>query len=197
MCLPSRWLACQVGDKVFIAPVGETATVKAIHGREQPQTLARVGDNVDIGLTALTGAAAVADALAPGDVLCDPAFRVPLARRIRAQVITFSAGADPILRGHQCVIHMQSLKQPCKVTRLLSIIDRASGEVKRVKPRMLGDGVSALIEIKFQRAVCLEKYCDYKQLGRFTLRRHGKTIAAGIVVDIEESKPSSADDNKF
>ena len=94
-----------VGDTVYLAPLGETATVKAIHGRERPLRLARVGDNVDIGLTALSGAAAVADAVAPGDVLCDPARRVPTTRRIRAQVITFASGADPILRGHQvCVL---------------------------------------------------------------------------------------------
>jgi translation elongation factor EF-1alpha len=38
------------GDRVMMSPLGETATVKAVHARGTPLTLATVGDNVDIGL---------------------------------------------------------------------------------------------------------------------------------------------------
>ena len=57
------------------------------------------------------------------------------------------------------------------------------------KSRVLPDKASATVEITLEkgRAVCLEKYSDYKQLGRFMLRRGGETIAAGIVTDILRS----------
>ena len=48
---------------------------------------------------------------------------------------------------------------------------------------MLVDGVAAIIELKFERALCIERYADFKQLGRFTLRHKGKTLAAGIILD--------------
>ena len=38
------------GDRVLMAPLTETATVKAIHSRGVPVQFATVGDNVDIGL---------------------------------------------------------------------------------------------------------------------------------------------------
>jgi elongation factor 1 alpha-like protein len=176
-----------VGDRVLVAPLNEMATVKAIHQREKAVQMARVGENVDLGLAALTGAAAAADALAPGDVICDSSQAVPQARRIRAQVLTFMTGADPILKGYSCDFLMQSLAQPCKVSRLLSLIDRATGEVKKNKPRLLGENVTAVIEIKFARNICIEKFADCKTLGRFTLRKGGKTVCAGVVLDIDES----------
>jgi elongation factor 1 alpha-like protein len=176
-----------VGDRVLVAPLNEMATVKAIHQREKAVQMARVGENVDLGLAALTGAAAAADALAPGDVICDSSQAVPQARRIRAQVLTFMTGADPILKGYSCDFLMQSLAQPCKVSRLLSLIDRATGEVKKSKPRLLGENVTAVIEIKFARNICIEKFADCKTLGRFTLRKGGKTVCAGVVLDIDES----------
>ena len=43
---------------------------------------------------------------------------------------------------------------------------------------------SAVIEIEFERAVCLELYKDYKDLGRFMLRSSGSTIAAGLVEEV-------------
>jgi translation elongation factor EF-1alpha len=37
-------------------------------------------------------------------------------------------------------------------------------------------------QVTCQRPVCLEVFSEYKQLGRFTLREAGKSIAAGNVM---------------
>jgi translation elongation factor TU len=187
-----------VGDRVLLSPLNEFATVKAIHRLEKPVQFARVGESVDLGLTAMTGAAQSSDALTPGDVLGDTTLAVPLTRRIRAQVLTFVCGADPILKGYSCDFLMQSLAVPCKVSRLVSLIDRATGEVKKARPRLLGENVTAVIEIKFAHAICVEKYANCKALGRFMLRKGGRTVCAGIVLDIDEnsvSKKSNAATN--
>lgn len=42
-----------------------------------------------------------------------------------------------------------------------------------------GQQIIALIETT--EAICIEKFTDYAQLGRFTLREEGKTIAIGKV----------------
>jgi len=49
---------------------------------------------------------------------------------------------------------------------------------------LLPEGETAIIDICFSKALPIEKYADYKQLGRFTLRKEGKTIGAGIVLDV-------------
>lgn len=43
---------------------------------------------------------------------------------------------------------------------------------------------SAVVEIEFERPVCLEMYKDYKDLGRFMLRQGSHTIAAGLVEEV-------------
>lgn len=50
--------------------------------------------------------------------------------------------------------------------------------------RCLVKNSSAVVEIEFERPVCLEMYRDYKDLGRFMLRQGGHTIAAGLVEEV-------------
>jgi len=44
--------------------------------------------------------------------------------------------------------------------------------------------MGALVEIKCERAICLELFKDSKSLGRITCRYGGNTIAAGMVIEI-------------
>ena len=50
--------------------------------------------------------------------------------------------------------------------------------------RCLLKNTSAVVEIEFERVVCVELYRDYKDLGRFMLRSGGATIAAGMVEEV-------------
>lgn len=43
---------------------------------------------------------------------------------------------------------------------------------------------TAVIELTTTRPVCLELHSRYKQLGKFTLREGGQTIAAGFVTEL-------------
>lgn len=53
--------------------------------------------------------------------------------------------------------------------------------------RCLVKNSSAVVEVEFERPVCLEMYKDYKDLGRFMLRQGGHTIAAGLVEEVISS----------
>ena len=53
--------------------------------------------------------------------------------------------------------------------------------------RCLVKNSSAVVEIEFDRPVCLEMYKEYKDLGRFMLRHGGHTIAAGLVEEVNKS----------
>ena len=48
---------------------------------------------------------------------------------------------------------------------------------------MIGVNQNASVEIETSKIVCVEKYSEFRQLGRFTLRSEGKTIAAGVITD--------------
>ena len=46
---------------------------------------------------------------------------------------------------------------------------------------------AALVEVTPARALCLERYADYRALGRVALRDRGRTIAVGVVTGIQRA----------
>ena len=73
-----------------------------------------------------------------------------------------------------------------------SLIEGSDAMVKkkRRRPRRIGKNESGVIRIKFLQPICIEKYEDNKQLGRFVLRSNGDTIASGMVLRITKSGSS-------
>lgn len=45
-------------------------------------------------------------------------------------------------------------------------------------------GQKIIAQIETSAAVCLERFADHQQLGRFTLRDEGKTVAIGKVTKL-------------
>ena len=81
-------------------------------------------------------------------------------------------------------IHAHSARASGTITRLISLLDPKTGEQSRARPRMLLKGQTAVAEIVPTRALPLERYSDYRALGRLALRDGGRTIAVGIVMDL-------------
>jgi len=167
-----------VGDKLALIPLFETCSVKGIRLHNESVDYAIAGDNVDIGINGIE-----IQNISLGNFLCDPENPIPMTSHFKSQIVTFTM-QRPIIKGQIVEIHYQNLNQPATITALLGILDKATGEIKKKNPRSLGDATTASVEITTHSPVCLEKYSDFKQLGRFTVRESGRTIAAGIVSEM-------------
>ncbi|KAF2071945.1 hypothetical protein CYY_006739 [Polysphondylium violaceum] len=172
-----------VGDKVLIAPGNEICTVKSIRRSNMESDWAVGGDNVDLGLLVEN-----TQILRVGSILCDPEKPIPLSKKFMAQIVTFTLPI-PMTNGFQCVFHCHQMEEPCTVTKLNSLLD-SNGGVSKKNPRCISDTATAVIEITLNRLSCLELYSSYRQLGRFTLRESGKTIAAGLITEFLDLKSS-------
>lgn len=106
-----------------------------------------------------------------------------LARRFEAKIMTMPAVEVPLVKGTCVTIHIHHVDEPVNITRLISILNK-SGEVEKRKPRCITREKSAVVQITCQRPICLEVFSSYRQLGRFTLRDRGTTLAAGIITEI-------------
>jgi len=104
--------------------------------------------------------------------------------RFQAQIVTFAPLATPLTQGYACVLHWQSLNEAAVLSRLVGVTDKATGEIVKRRPKLLLEKQTALVHITLQRPLSLELYRDYPQLGRFLLREAGRTIAAGMVVEV-------------
>ena len=171
--------AAMKGDGVLILPQGELGVVRGVEMSGEPIPVGRVGENVELGLRDLNDPSL----LVPGSWLCDPAFPIPLTSHFKAQLLT-TALSRPLLQGATCVMHTQSASEEVVLSRIIATLDKATGAVLKERPRVLSRGQSAEVEITTKRLVCLELYKEYRELGRFSLRRGVETVAVGIVTEL-------------
>ncbi|XP_052866001.1 protein HBS1 [Anopheles cruzii] len=165
-------------DKVIVWPSKEQAIVKSITIDELPHPMAFAGDQVSLTLANID-----VSNITVGYILSDIYHPVPLATRIKARIVVFNVKV-PITMGYPVLVHHQSLIEPATVRKLRAQLHKGTGEVIKKNPRCLGNNSCALVEIEFQRPIGMERYADFKDLGRIMLRVGGVTIAAGLVTDI-------------
>lgn len=179
----------QAGDRVLVQPAGDLAVVKALTMDDSDNTCGFAGDHVTVVLTGMDMAH-----VNVGSVLCDPQNPIKSAMRIRARIVIFNLEL-PITKGFTVVFHYQSITEPAIIKRLNCQLNKNTGEVIKNKPKCLVKNSSAVVEIEFERPVCLEMYKDYKDLGRFMLRQGGHTIAAGLVEEVLKTKSKTEENS--
>jgi len=64
--------------------------------------------------------------------------------------------------------------------RLLS----QGGKKDKESPKCIRRGETGLIRLALSKPICVEKFEDFRPLGRFFLRSTGLTVAYGIITNI-------------
>ncbi|KAF5896722.1 HBS1-like protein isoform X1, partial [Clarias magur] len=167
----------QTGDRVLAMPPNETCTVKGITLHDEALDWAAAGDHVSLTVTGMD-----IIKINVGCVFCDPKEPIRACTRFRARILLFNI-EFPVTQGFPVLLHYQTVSEPATIRKLVSVLHKTSGEVLKKKPKCLGKGQNAVVEIQTQRPVALELYKDFKELGRFMLRYVGSTIAAGVVTE--------------
>ncbi|XP_077442752.1 HBS1-like protein [Stigmatopora argus] len=170
----------QTGEKLLAMPPNETCHVKGIALHEQPLDWAAAGDHVSLTVTGMD-----IIKINVGCVFCDPKEPIRVCTRFKARLLLFNFEV-PITKGFPVLLHYGTVSEPATITKLISVLHKSTGEVLKKKPKCLGKGMNAVVEIQTHRPVALELYKDFKELGRFMLRYVGSTIAAGVVTEIKE-----------
>ncbi|GAA5893986.1 hypothetical protein JCM5296_004125 [Sporobolomyces johnsonii] len=174
----------QVGEKLAALPGDETGVVRALEvdGELVPYALAGVNATVFLsGIDALQ--------LNVGSVLCPTSQLVPVVSSFTAQIMVFEP-KYPITAGYAVELFHHSRDIPATIASLDAQLDKASGEVVKLKPRMLTKGTSARVHVQLRpaaggrsSAIPLEPFSANKSMGRVLFRRNGETVAAGIILE--------------
>uniref|UniRef100_U9V464 Elongation factor 1 alpha-like protein n=1 Tax=Rhizophagus irregularis (strain DAOM 181602 / DAOM 197198 / MUCL 43194) TaxID=747089 RepID=U9V464_RHIID len=169
----------QIGDDVLVIPGGEYGVIKGLEANDESSKWAAAGDSI---LMTLSGLDILQ--LKVGSILCSVSHPVPVTSYILAQIVVFDIKV-PITKGFPVILHRQSLNEPAIITKLVTILDKSTGEIVKKNPRCLPKASSATVEIKLtNRPVPFETYKENKELGRIMLRKGGETIAAGIIINV-------------
>ncbi|CAG8771044.1 10046_t:CDS:2, partial [Acaulospora colombiana] len=142
------------------------------------------GDNIRIRLRGVDD-----EDISPGFVLSSPGKPIHAVKQFIAQIAILEH-KNIICAGYSAVLHVHTLSEEITLLELLHYLDKKTGKRSKKPPQFAKKGMQVIAKIETSASICLETYKDYPQLGRFTLRDEGKTIAVGKVLKLIDSGPS-------
>ena len=171
------------GDKLTMMPNKVPVKVTAVWRDEIEVQAARPGENLRLRLSGIEE-----DEVSAGFVLSDPYKRVPVVHQFEAQIVVLDLlEHKPILTGgYTAILHLHSVVEECEVIKLVAAIDPKTKEKKKTK-FVKSDSI-CIARIAVEKSICVESFDTNPQLGRFTLRDEGRTIAIGKVTKIPHKK---------
>ena len=177
----------KVGDQVIVMPEGLTGEVKSIETHHTPMQEAIAGDNIGFNLRGIGKGE-----IKRGSVLGPVSNPPTIAKAFRAQIIVVHH-PTAIAAGYTPVLHAHTAQVAATITEIEAKLDPRTGQPTEEKPKSIKTGDSAIVIIKPLRAVCIETFKEYPELGRFALRDMGTTIAAGVVREVTEKGTAEKD----
>ncbi|KAL7282289.1 hypothetical protein ACG7TL_003759 [Trametes sanguinea] len=175
------------GDTLLLMPNKNLVEVTAIYNEMEDEVdTAFCGDNIRIRLRGVDD-----EDISPGFVLTSPTHPVHAVRQFEAQLAILEH-KNIICAGYSAVMHVHTLAEEVTLAALLHYFDKATGRKSRKPPQFAKKGQKIVALIETAEPVCVERFVDYPQLGRFTLRDEGKTIAIGKITKLIEG--SSVDE---
>ncbi|KZW03815.1 hypothetical protein EXIGLDRAFT_758135 [Exidia glandulosa HHB12029] len=170
------------GDTLLMMPNRTQVEASAIYNElEEEVSHAICGDNVRIRLRGVDD-----EDISPGFVLTSPNRPVHAVRQFEAQLAILEH-KNIICAGYQAVMHVHTLAEEVSLSALLHYFDKKTGRKSKKPPQFAKRGQRVVALVEASAPVCVERFSDYPQLGRFTLRDEGKTIAIGRITKLIES----------
>lgn len=180
-------------QKLVLLPPGELSEIKQVEVRDDRSAQSAFAGDI-ITLTAI---GIDMSKYYRGCILCDPVIPCIVTNRFQARIVMFQNANTILIKGTPIECHINGSYECGEVRKLISLLNKNSGELVQRKPRCVAQNSSAIIQLKLSRVVCCELYENNKDLGRFMMRSFGKTIAAGLITKIKPAKVSKSGKSKM
>ncbi|KJH46524.1 putative translation elongation factor Tu [Dictyocaulus viviparus] len=166
------------GQNLVLMPNKQAVQVIQIWSDEVETDRVVSGDNVKFKLKGVEE-----NEIQSGFIICSADTLCKVGRVFDAEVVILEHKSI-IASGYTCVLHIQSAVEEVSVKMVICTIDKKTGEKK--KSRFVRQDEKCIMRIESAEAFCLEPFKELPQLGRFTLRDEGRTIAIGKVLKVVE-----------
>ncbi|KIY73780.1 hypothetical protein CYLTODRAFT_416803 [Cylindrobasidium torrendii FP15055 ss-10] len=169
------------GDSLLLMPNKDSVEVTAIYNEVEDEVQSALcGDNVRLRLRGVDD-----EDITPGFVLTSPGKPIRAVRQFEAQLAILEHKSI-ICAGYSAVMHVHTLSEEVVLAKLLHYFDKATGRKSKKPPQFAKKGQKIVALVEATAAICVERFVDYPQLGRFTLRDEGRTIAIGKITKLIE-----------
>ncbi|KAH7157677.1 putative translation release factor erf3 [Dactylonectria estremocensis] len=167
---------------LIMMPNKQNVEAAAVYGEQEEEVqFAQCGDQVRIRLKGIEE-----EDILPGFVLCSPKRLVHTVAEFEAQIRILELKSI-LTAGFNCVLHVHSAIEEVTFAALLHKLQKGTGRKSKAPPTHAKKGESIIARMQViggAGAVCVEKFEDYPQMGRFTLRDQGQTIAIGKITKL-------------
>ncbi|XP_077862239.1 eukaryotic peptide chain release factor GTP-binding subunit ERF3A-like isoform X2 [Saccoglossus kowalevskii] len=168
------------GQSVILMPNKMPVEILAVISDDDDATVANTGENVKIKVKGVEE-----DDVLSGFVLCDPVNICHTGRVFDAQIVIIEYKSI-ICPGFNAVMHIHTCVEEVQIKALLALVDKKSGTRSKQRPRFVKQDQIVIARLETSGVICMETFKDFPQMGRFTLRDEGKTIAIGKVLKLLE-----------
>jgi peptide chain release factor subunit 3 len=165
--------------KYIMMPSKAEITISALFGETEDEIpMAACGEQVRIRIKG-----AEEEDIMPGFVLCSPKRPVHCVTAFEAQIRLLELKSI-LSAGFNCVLHIHSATEEVTFAALLHKLEPKTNRKSKKPPGFAKQGMNIIARLEITGAVsnvCVERFEDYPQMGRFTLRDQGQTIAIGKI----------------
>lgn len=165
--------------KYIMMPSKAEITISALFGETEDEIqMATCGEQVRIRIKG-----AEEEDIMPGFVLCSPKRPVHCVTAFEAQIRLLELKSI-LSAGFNCVLHVHSATEEVTFAALLHKLEPKTNRKSKKPPGFAKQGMNIIARLEITGAVsnvCVERFEDYPQMGRFTLRDQGQTIAIGKI----------------
>ncbi|EHY58138.1 translation termination factor GTPase eRF3 [Exophiala dermatitidis] len=172
----------QKNSNYIMMPNREEVGIAALYGEtEEEIPYATSGEQVRMRLRGIEE-----EDIMPGFVLCSPKRLVHCVNQFEAQISIVELKSI-LSAGFNCVIHVHAATEEVTFAALLHKLEPKTGRKSKKPPPFASKGQNIIARLQVTSGagkICVERFEDYPQLGRFTLRDQGQTIAVGKITKL-------------
>ncbi|CAR25943.1 ZYRO0A11748p [Zygosaccharomyces rouxii] len=173
----------QPGETLNIFPSEQSVVVNriTIDNNERKVPVATKGDFAVLRLRN-----AFAEIIEAGDLAASVGVEIPVRNTLKVQALTFQM-SRPLLPGTPFMFFKGVNEQPARVSKLNSIIDKQDpSKIIKKKVKHLGSNQAAIFEIELvekERWIPFLTSTQNRRMSRIVMRKEGRTIAAGTIIE--------------
>lgn len=172
----------QKSSSLIMMPNKETISISALYGETEDEIPhATCGDQVRMRIRGVEE-----EDIMPGFVLCSPKRLVHCVSAFEAQINIVELKSI-LSAGFNCVCHVHAATEEVTFEALLHKLEPRTGRKSKKPPPFASKGMGIIARLRVTSGggkICVERFEDYPQLGRFTLRDQGQTIAIGKITKL-------------
>jgi peptide chain release factor subunit 3 len=185
------------GMSCVMMPIMKELTVtKIFDNDDKPMLYAEPGENIKLQVKGIE-----LEEIKRGFVICGQQFWVNVSTEFIAEIRVLELLPTQIFNeGFTLIMHLHTLLEEVTVKKIKSRVDREGNEDKDFRKRRIRKLQSqdrGTIILKTKGPICLEKYKEFSELGRFTLRKDNNTIAIGTITKFKPFDPELLKFNNF